>query len=103
MYFIVSFYAACLFFILTPNVILRIPPKGNDIVVAVVHTCIFALIYNFTNKFVWTFSLGWINSLKKEGFREGYKFGQYLCGPPAYPCPDGKFCINRTCTDNPDF
>lgn len=99
--FIFSFYVACLFFILSPNVLLRIPSGGSVIVVAAVHACVFALIYQVTHKFVWRLSVGC--QMKKglvEGFREGFA---YVCGPPARPCPDDKFCINKRCKNDPDF
>ena len=98
---IISLYVAILFFILTPSVLLRLPPKGSIVVVAALHAVVFALIYYFTHKIVWKLSIRWMNPT--EGFREGYKFGQYVCGAPAHPCPDNKFCIDRTCKSNPDF
>jgi len=54
----VTLYAAILFFILSPNVLLRIPSKGSKFVVAAVHALVFALIFHFTHKFVWKLSVG---------------------------------------------
>ena len=50
---IVSLYAAVLFFILTPSILLRIPKSGSKWVVAAVHALVFGLIFHFTNKLVW--------------------------------------------------
>jgi len=62
---IVSFYAAILFFILTPGVLLRLPKNGGRLTVAAVHALVFALIFHFTNKLVWRLGA------KMEGFQEG--------------------------------
>ena len=45
-------YVTLLFFILTPSVLLRLPPKGNRYTVAFVHALVFAAIFHFTHKFV---------------------------------------------------
>ena len=50
---LVSLYAAILFFILVPGVLLRVPPKGGKFTVAAVHALVFGLIYHFTHKLVW--------------------------------------------------
>jgi len=55
---IVSLYAALLFFILTPDVLLHLPPKANKYTVALVHALVFALIFHFTHKYVSTLSAG---------------------------------------------
>ena len=49
---LITVYAAILFFILSPNVLLRLPPKGSTIVVAAVHALVFAVIFYFTKNFV---------------------------------------------------
>jgi len=53
---IVSLYAAVLFFLLTPAILLRLPPKGSKWTVAAVHAIVFALIFHFTHKLVWRLS-----------------------------------------------
>ena len=50
---IVSLYAAILFFILTPGVLLRLPKNGSKLTVAAVHALVFALLFHFTHKLVW--------------------------------------------------
>ena len=60
----VSFYAAILFFILTPGVLLSIPPKSGRLTVAAVHAVVFAVIFHFL--------LGFLNvqgTIYKEGFK----------------------------------
>ena len=50
---LVSLYAALLFFILTPGVLLSLPKNGGKFTVAAVHAVVFALIFHFTHKLVW--------------------------------------------------
>jgi len=54
---IVSVYAAILFFILTPAILLRLPPNGNKYTVAAVHALVFGIIFYFTHKIVWRFGV----------------------------------------------
>jgi hypothetical protein len=46
-------YAFLLFFVLTPGILLSLPPKGSKVVVALTHAFVFALVWHFTNKMVW--------------------------------------------------
>jgi len=62
----VTIYSAILFFILTPNILVRLPPKSGKFVVAATHAIIFALVFHFTSKIVWK-----ATSNMFEGFREG--------------------------------
>lgn len=50
---VVSAYAALLFFILTPSVLLRLPKNGSKLTVALVHAIVFGLLFWLTHKFVW--------------------------------------------------
>uniref|UniRef100_A0A6C0I4C9 Uncharacterized protein n=1 Tax=viral metagenome TaxID=1070528 RepID=A0A6C0I4C9_9ZZZZ len=45
-------YLVFLFFVLTPNVLLRIPPNGSKHVVALVHAVVFAVVYYYTSGYV---------------------------------------------------
>ena len=49
-------YAFALFFVLTPGVLLALPPKGSKLLVAATHALVFALVYGLTHKMVWKFS-----------------------------------------------
>jgi hypothetical protein len=49
----VTLYTALLFVLLTPNVLVRLPPTGSKLMVAAVHGLIFALVFHFTHKMVW--------------------------------------------------
>jgi len=62
---LVSLYAALLFFVLTPAILLRLPRNGSKFTVAGVHAIVFGLIFHFTHKLVWRFG----KSL--EGMTEG--------------------------------
>ena len=44
-----TLYVALLFVLLTPGILLTLPPKGSKLVVAVVHGLVFAVILYFTN------------------------------------------------------
>jgi hypothetical protein len=57
MNWIVTIYAAILFFLLSPNILLRLPPTGNKYVVAATHATVFAVVFYFTNKHVWELSM----------------------------------------------
>jgi hypothetical protein len=65
MHWLFSLYVAFLFFILTPAILVRLPPKAGKFTVAGFHAVVFALILHFTGKTVWNFA----RSL--EGFQEG--------------------------------
>lgn len=45
-------YAFLLFFVLTPGILLSLPPKGSKMVVALTHAFVFALVWYFTCKIV---------------------------------------------------
>lgn len=51
-------YAFLLFFVLTPGILLSLPPKGSKIVVALTHAFVFALVWQFTSKIVMRSSRG---------------------------------------------
>jgi hypothetical protein len=61
----VAIYAAILFFVLSPNVLLRLPANGSKLMVAGVHAIVFAVVLYFTQKWVWKMSVG------LEGMQEG--------------------------------
>ena len=45
-------YLVFLFYVLSPNVLLRIPPNGSKHVVALVHAVVFAVVYYYTSGYV---------------------------------------------------
>lgn len=49
-------YAFVLFFVLTPGILLSLPPRGSKMVVAATHALVFALVFVFTHKIVKKFS-----------------------------------------------
>jgi len=59
-----SLFIALLFFVLTPGVLLRLPPGGSKMMVAATHAVVFALVYHLTQKMVWKMFYG------NEGFAE---------------------------------
>lgn len=72
MNWVVTIYAALLFFLLTPSVLVRLPPNGSKYTVAAFHGLVFALVFHFTHKTVWQLSLGLSAPIhKKEGMHGG--------------------------------
>lgn len=47
-----AIYAGLLFFVLTPGIVLTLPPKSKKMVVAGVHAVIFGIVFGLTHKFV---------------------------------------------------
>ena len=47
-----SLFMALLFVLLTPGVLVRLPPRSPLLTVAVVHGLIFALVFHLTHKMV---------------------------------------------------
>ena len=50
-------YTILLFVLLTPGILLRLPPKGSPLVVAIVHGVVFAIVMYFTHKTVYRMSV----------------------------------------------
>ena len=46
-------FMVVLFFVLTPGILVRLPPKGSKFAVAAVHAIVFAVAYTFLHKMVW--------------------------------------------------
>jgi hypothetical protein len=71
----VTVYAAILFFVLTPAILLRLPPNGSKMTVAAVHAVVFALVFHFTHKIVWQMSMGMGMPMhvRKEGMEDEKK------------------------------
>ena len=56
-----TLFVAALFFVLTPGVVVKLPPGGNLKTVAAVHALVFAVVYALVHKAVYHF-------LYPEGF-----------------------------------
>ena len=93
MNFVVALYAAILFFILSPNVLLRLPKKGSVKVVAAVHAVVFGLLLLFTTQFVSQLHMMLMNSLAPST-KEGIVGNQ--CSAES-PCGEGEDCLNNAC------
>jgi hypothetical protein len=48
-----ALYAFVLFFLLTPGILLSLPPGGSKMMVALTHAVVFALVWQLTAKMVW--------------------------------------------------
>lgn len=93
MNFVVTLYAALLFFILTPNVLLRLPRKGSVKVVAAVHAVVFGLLFHFTTQIVSRLSMGMM-PMRQEGL-----IGSECSADK--PCDDNEDCLNGVCSEKP--
>jgi hypothetical protein len=92
MNFVVALYAAILFFILSPNVLLRLPRKGSTKVVAAVHAVVFGVLLFFTTGLVSQLHMMLMNSMmssKKEGL------GQTCTS--SNDCSGGEVCKGDIC------
>lgn len=63
----VALYVFALFFLLTPGILVSLPPKGSKMVVAAVHALVFAVIFYLTSKFVWRLGM----RFSREGMEAG--------------------------------
>ncbi len=45
-------FTAVLFYVLTPGILLSLPPKGSKMVVAATHALVFAVVFQLTYKMV---------------------------------------------------
>ncbi len=68
-------YAALLFIVLTPGVLLRLPMKGSKMTVALTHGVVFAVVWHFTQNMVWRFAY--------EGFQNSGSGSSAVNSDPA--------------------
>jgi hypothetical protein len=83
---LMTLFTALLFVALTPGILVTLPPKGSQIVVALTHGVLFALLYAAIHKTVHHFTKQY------EGFQNEYVF------PPAIK--NGDICKTQTCMCN---
>ena len=67
---LMSLYVFILFFVLTPGVLLSLPPKSSKLVVAATHALVFTLVYWATHKIVWKFTTRVFEGLEPEESEE---------------------------------
>ena len=65
---VTALFAGILFFLLTPNILLRLPKNGNKTTVAGVHAVVFTFVLYFFNSLFHRLVGGGIVTLRKEGF-----------------------------------
>jgi len=53
---LMSLAVAALFFVLTPGILVSLPPGKGKFVVAATHAVIFSLVFHFTHKAIWNFT-----------------------------------------------
>jgi len=66
---ITALFAGLLFFLLTPNILVRLPKNGNKFTVAGVHALVFAFVLYFFN-IIFHRLVGGIVTLRTEGFSD---------------------------------
>jgi hypothetical protein len=49
---VIFLYSALLFFVLTPGIVISIPPNGNKRIVAAVHAVVFSIIWGISQPFL---------------------------------------------------
>lgn len=60
---IMFLYIFLLFVLLTPGILLSLPPKGSKWTVAIVHGLVFAFVLCLTKNFVWETSIRLLNPI----------------------------------------
>lgn len=50
--YMMALYAAVLFYVLTPGVLLSLPPGGSQMTVALTHAAVFGLVFALSSKYV---------------------------------------------------
>ncbi len=68
---VLCIFVGALFFVLTPGILVTLPPKGSKVVVALTHAFVFAVVYCLTHKMVYQY------------FYEGF---EAVGGPAAQAC-----------------
>ena len=60
-------FTAVLFFLLTPGILLSLPPGGSKMVVAATHAVVFGLVFSLSHKMLMSFGMkeGVMNFRKK--------------------------------------
>jgi len=81
----VAVYLALLFVLLTPGILVRLPPKSSALVVAVVHGVIFAIVAGLTVKSVWSATRNIHTGL--EGFTDDKKDAKGYATVPGAAAP----------------
>lgn len=66
-------YTAVLFYVLTPGILLSLPPKGSKMLVAATHAVVFALVYKFTYKAAYRFSMSLDGFQDKNKNMQGFQ------------------------------
>jgi len=88
-------FTVILFVLLTPGVVLSLPPKGTLLTMAVVHGLVFALIYHFSHKAVSTLSSQMDGYDDMEG--EKASGGQMGGAPQGAMCKTPDQCMSGEC------
>lgn len=52
---VLCIFVGVLFFVLTPGILVTLPPKGSKVVVALTHAVVFAIVYCLTHKMVYQY------------------------------------------------
>lgn len=79
-------YTFLLFFVLTPGVLVCLPPKGSKTVVALTHALVFTIVWCLTNKMVLRATSGiFENLMSNNGLgNTEYDNGKGYIGGPYY-------------------
>ena len=70
-----TLFVAALFFVLTPGILLSLPPNGSKVTVAITHAIVFAIVYCLTHKIVYAY------------LYEGFGLSNYFKTKPAQKSP----------------
>jgi len=79
-----TLYLVALFFVLTPGVLVSLPPKSDKITVAITHAIVFAVIYQLTFNIV-------------KNAVEGFKGGSSSSSDRGKRCSTNSECSSKSC------
>jgi len=101
---IIGFYIIALFFILTPGILVSLPPRGSKLTVAVTHAVIFALIYKLTHGIVSQALEGFatLNRNNGEACSSSVSCLSHYCDPVNHICNVDPRSVGQPCKDNKD-
>ena len=66
-------FSALLFYVLTPGILLTIPPKSSKTIVALVHALVFSTVWYFTHNLFWNATEGFVGTKTTKGLKRSEK------------------------------
>jgi hypothetical protein len=68
---LMTLYVMVLFFLLSPGVLVSIPPRSGRVTTAFVHAIVFGIVWYFTHKMVWL-ATGGMHVIEIKPTKDGF-------------------------------